>query len=172
MSGGNLQYDKMVDRALKAVVREALTEAAGNGLPGAHHFYITFLTAAPGVDIPDYLSAQYPDQMTIVLQHQFWGLEVAEEHFEVTLSFNGASERLHIPFDAVTGFADPAVNFGLQFAGAEQNDEIEEPATLQDIDRSDAGAEPLSGTTAAEQETPTDSEDGDNVVALDAFRKK
>ncbi len=105
----------MVEAALRGVVREALARAAAKGLPGAHHFYITFRTRFPGVALPDYLGQQYPDEMTVVLEHQFWDLDVSEACFSVTLSFQNKPERLVIPFDAITAFADPAVKFGLQF---------------------------------------------------------
>src|SRR3712207_9485463 len=106
-----LRYDKMVEGALRGVIREALREAADHGLPGNHHFYLTFRTAFPGVQIPDYLRTQYPGEMTIVLQYQFYELTVDDEKFGVTLSFNNKLERLIIPFAAITTFADPDVNF-------------------------------------------------------------
>ena len=119
MSQNTLDYERLVDGALKGVVREALALAGRRGLPGSHHFYITFKTAHPGVELSDALRGRYPDEMTIVLQHQFWGLEVNEDAFEVTLSFSGVSERLKIPYAALTAFVDPSVKFGLQFrAGA------------------------------------------------------
>jgi hypothetical protein len=108
-------YPKMVETALRGVMREALARAAREGLPGEHHFYVTFRTHAPGVAIPSYLLGKFPDEMTIVLQHQFRALEVGEDAFSVNLSFQSRSERLRIPFAAVTTFADPSVNFGLQF---------------------------------------------------------
>src|SRR5947209_7791316 len=110
------QYDKMIERALRGVVRDALTRAAREGLRGAHHFYIGFATQMPGVAIPDHLRAQYPDEMTIVVQHQYWDLEVGAEAFSITLSFQKQLERLTIPFEAIRNFADPSVNFALQFA--------------------------------------------------------
>jgi hypothetical protein len=115
MTKDGLRYDRMVERALRGVVREAISFAVADGLPGAHHFYITFKTAAPGVDIGDILRARYPDEMTIVIEHQFWELTVTDEAFAVTLSFNNRPERLTIPFAAITAFADPSVKFGLQF---------------------------------------------------------
>ena len=119
MSQNTLDYERLVDGALKGVVREALALAARRGLPGAHHFYVTFKTTHPGVEISDALLGRYPDEMTIVLQHQFWGLEINEDAFEVTLSFSGVSERLKVPYAALTSFVDPSVKFGLQFrAGA------------------------------------------------------
>ena len=109
------QYEKMVETALRGVAREALAKAARDGLRGDHHFYISFSTGAPGVVIPPQLLAKYPEEMTIVLQHQFWGLEVGEAEFSATLSFSGRMDRLTVPFAAITTFADPSVKFGLQF---------------------------------------------------------
>jgi uncharacterized protein len=108
-------YPKMVESALRGVMREALARTAREGLPGDHHFYVTFRTHAPGVGIPNSLLSKFPDEMTIVLQHQFRALEVGEDAFSVNLSFQSRSERLRIPYAAVTTFADPSVNFGLQF---------------------------------------------------------
>jgi uncharacterized protein len=108
-------YPKMVESALRGVMREALARTAREGLPGDHHFYVTFRTHAPGVGIPNSLLGKFPDEMTIVLQHQFRALEVGDDAFSVNLSFQSRSERLRIPFSAVTTFADPSVNFGLQF---------------------------------------------------------
>ena len=110
------QYEKMIDRALRGVVREALERAAREGLRGEHHFYIGFATDMPGVSIPESLRERYPHDMTIVLQHQFWDLEVGKNKFAVTLSFQRQPERLMIPFAAVRSFADPSVNFALEFA--------------------------------------------------------
>ncbi len=115
MTKDGLRYDKMVERALRGVVREAISSAVTDGLPGGHHFYITFKTAAPGVVIAEQLRAKYPDEMTIVIEHQFWELTVTPDEFAVTLSFNSRPERLTIPFAAITAFADPSVKFGLQF---------------------------------------------------------
>ena len=109
------EYPKMVETALRGVMREALARTAREGLPGDHHFYVTFRTHAPGVAIPNSLLSKFPDEMTIVLQHQFRALEVGDDAFSVNLSFQSRSERLRIPFAAVTTFADPSVNFGLQF---------------------------------------------------------
>src|SRR5690349_8689307 len=110
------QYEKMVEGALRGVVRDALRRAAREGLRSAHHFYIGFGTRMPGVTIPDHLRERYPDEMTIVLQHQFWDLEITEVGFSVTLSFQKQLERLVIPFAAIRSFADPSVNFALEFA--------------------------------------------------------
>jgi uncharacterized protein len=108
-------YPRLVETALRGVMREALARAAREGLPGDHHFYVTFRTHAPGVGLPKYLLARYPNEMTIVLQHQFRALEVGDDTFSVNLCFQSRSERLEIPFAVVTTFADPSVNFGLKF---------------------------------------------------------
>lgn len=110
-----LRYDLMVQDALKGVVRKILAEAGRDGLPGDHHFYITFRTGAPGVRLSQRLRDKHPDEMTIVLQHQFWDLNVSDHAFEVGLSFSGVPERLLIPYDAITTFFDPSVQFGLKF---------------------------------------------------------
>jgi hypothetical protein len=152
----------MVEAALRGVVREALARTAANGLPGAHHFYITFRTRAPGVAIPDYLLQQYPEEMTVVLEHQFWDLEVAEEQFGVTLSFANRPERLTVPFAAITAFADPSVKFGLQF----QPPSAEEAAALSAAPP-EAAPEPAAPPEGEEPAAKTG-----EVVTLDAFRKK
>ena len=161
-----LQYDVMVERALRGVMVEALTLAAEHGLPGNHHFYVTFKTEAPGVDIPAHLAERYPDEMTIVLQFQYWDLEISDEGLAVTLSFNDVRERLIVPFAAVTGFADPSVKFGLQFQALSE-DELE-AAT----DAPDAVPDTAIGT-APDTATPGDAAVASGeVVSLDHFRKK
>jgi hypothetical protein len=149
-------YPKMVEHALRGVMREALARTAREGLPGDHHFYVTFRTHAPGVAIPSHLLGKFPDEMTIVLQHQFRALEVGDDAFSVNLSFQSRSERLRIPFAAVTTFADPSVNFGLQFEvpAAPPADVTALPAQIQPPQT----AEPA--RPAAE------------VVTLDKFRKR
>ncbi len=155
----------MVEDALRGVLRDSLI-ASQDGLPGDHHFYITFRTRHPGVEIADHMRARYPDEMTIVLQHQYWGLEVTPEWFEVTLSFNRVNERLHIPFAAVTAFADPSAKFGLQF----QVDTSAEPEEFDAGTASPSGEPEAAGTT---EEPPAPTGDaGGQVIALDAFRKK
>jgi hypothetical protein len=160
-----LRYDEMVEEALRGVVRKALTEAAEQGLPGAHHFYITFETDHPHVAIADHLKSRYPEEMTIVLQHQFWGLEVEESRVSVTLSFNDRHERLTVPFEAVTAFADPAVKFGLRFERQEDGS----PA---------AAASPSATNLPEEAPAPADAAaerpagESAKVVALETFRKK
>ena len=151
-----IPYDEIVQEALRAVVGRVLGEVEATGaLPGDHHFYITFKTGAAGVDIPKHLTERFPDEMTIVIQNRFWDLKVGEDGFEVGLSFNQAPARLVIPFAAITGFVDPAVNFALQFQA--QADE----AGLQDHEE-------------AENDHPVAApiEDGSNVVSVDFSRKK
>lgn len=151
-----IPYDEIVQEALRAVVGRVLGEIEQSGvLPGEHHFYITFKTAHPGVEMPRNLSERFPDEMTIVLQNKFWDLKVHDKHFEVGLSFNQVPAKLSIPFAAVTGFVDPAVNFALQFQA--QGDE--------------GGPEPHE---QAENDGPTvtPAEDGSNVVTIDFGRKK
>ena len=149
-------YPKMVEAALRGVVREALARTAREGLPGDHHFYVTFRTHAPGVGIPTYLLSKFPDEMTIVLQHQFRALEVGDDGFSVNLSFQSRSERLRIPFAAVTTFADPSVNFGLQF---------EVPA----VPPAEVTALPTQVPPPEAAEPPRPAAE---VVTLDKFRKR
>ncbi len=111
----HIRYDLLTQQALRGVVRNVLADAAKKGLPGDHHFYISFNTQADGVRMSDRLRAQYPKEMTVILQHQFWDLAVTEHGFEVGMSFGGIPEKLAIPFDAISGFFDPSVQFGLQF---------------------------------------------------------
>jgi len=112
----HIRYDLLTQQALRAVVRRVLGDVAKTGsLPGEHHFYVTFDTRMPGVKMSTRLRAQYPEEMTVVLQHQFWDLTVTDSYFEVALSFNGISEKLHVPLETVKGFFDPSVQFGLQF---------------------------------------------------------
>jgi uncharacterized protein len=135
MSVDHIRYDLLVQDALRGVVRNVLTDAGKNGLPGDHHFYISFKTGAAGVRISNRLREQYPDEMTIVLQHQFWDLGMTEHTFEVGLSFGGVPERLLIPFDAVVGFFDPSVQFGLKF-------EVQEPEAQAQNDDAEGSAKP------------------------------
>src|ERR1700761_7884928 len=121
-------YQALTDSALRGVVRDALRRIEKSGLIGAHHFYLTFKTHAEGVDIPDFLKEQYPDEMTIIIQHQYWALKVKEDYFEVTLTFKKLPAPLHIPFSALTAFFDPGVQFGLQFRS--ENDAKPAPAPV------------------------------------------
>jgi uncharacterized protein len=115
MSTDHIRYDLLVQDALRSVVKNVIADAGKNGLPGEHHFYVSFRTGAPGVRISNRIREQYPEEMTIVLQHQFWDLNISEHTFEVGLSFGGVPERLLVPFDAIVGFFDPSVQFGLKF---------------------------------------------------------
>jgi hypothetical protein len=171
MSKDYMRYDRMVEDALRGVVRRALNEAAAQGLPGNHHFYLTFRTHAPGVDIPTYLTERYPSEMTIVLQFQFYGLEAAEDYFVVTLSFNNQQERLQIPYSAISVFADPSVNFALQFQAAEEDvTELEaEPEELAPSSGEPPRALPPATPKPA---LPRADGDGAEVVSLDQFRRK
>ena len=159
-----LQYSVMVEAALRAVVRQALTEVARNGLPGNHHFYITFRTAHPGVQVPEYLKARYPSEMTIVLQFQFYDLQVDDTAVSVTLTFNNTPERLVIPIRAITVFADPSVNFVLPFQSTETAAVEEAPAPATKV------AKPAPAPVIAKPDDEGDK--GAQVVSLDKFRKK
>jgi hypothetical protein len=171
MNQNTLDYERLVDGALKGVVREALALAARRGLPGAHHFYVTFKTTHPGVEISDALHGRYPDEMTIVLQHQFWGLEANEDSFEVTLSFSGVSERLKVPYSALTSFVDPSVKFGLQFragaaAAAASTQASQASNAAKSAESKPAEPKGLPGAEVAPAEP------ADKIISLDSFRKK
>lgn len=159
-----IPYDEIVQEALRAVVGRVLGEIEQTGeLPGEHHFYITFKTAAPGVDIPAALRARFPDEMTIVLQHKFWDLDVTEEGFSVGLSFNGIGSILTIPFAAITAFVDPAVDFGLQFQAVGDNDDAPE----HDLAENDEQEEDAEQGDAPDVQK----EEGSNVVTVDFGRR-
>jgi uncharacterized protein len=176
-------YDALVDDALRSVVRRVLTQVAEKGLPGSHHFYISFRSTDPGVALPDYLRAKYPEEMTIVLQHQYWDLIIGPNHFEVTVSFNKQQERIRVPFAALSAFVDPSVRFGLQFDRKDkaQPDKAEAPAAppaaLPPADKRPPLAAPA-GTEATADAPPADGAEAkpedaaSKVVKLDSFRKK
>jgi hypothetical protein len=183
MAIDHIRYDVLAQAALRSVVRTVLADVAKNGLPGEHHFRITFNTAALGVRLSDRMRAQYPQDMTIVLQHQFWDLAVTEQAFEVGLSFGGIPERVAVPFDAVTAFYDPAVQFGFQFEAVDAGAAAEAPAPEAPPDKSAALAKalpeadkpnvlPAPAPAAAVQPSPTADDSGGEVVRLDRFRKK
>jgi len=199
MAVDHIRYDLLTQQALRAVVRRVLSDVAKSGLPGEHHFYVTFDTRAPGVKLSARMREQYPEEMTIVLQHQFWDLAVSDAHFEVALSFSGVSEKLHVPLDAIKGFFDPSVQFGLQFetqteakdAPAEKPapaveepkaakprrkpvaPEPEAPAAVGPAEPAKAEKAPapvlVGGTDNPEPNKPSG---GAEVVRLDRFRKK
>ena len=182
MTKDMFRYDKMVETALRGVVREALSRAAQHGLPGTHHFYVTFRTGHPGVGVPEYLRTKYPQEMTIVLEHQFWELSVAEDAFAVTLSFQNRPERITVPFVAITAFADPSVKFGLQFqdgvAGA-ADEAGKRPLALPEAPPPGEARQPpakrqaekRAAEPAKEEKVEGEKKPGE-VVTLDAFRKK
>lgn len=178
-----LPYDAWIEDALRSVIRQAIAQAAETGLPGEHHFYVTFRTDHPLTEVPDRLHEQYPEEMTVVLQHQFDGLEVDDVAFGVTLYFGGVPTRLYVPFEAVTSFADPSVNFGLQLKAAdelteEEAAELEVPETLDLPIDTDAADDAGARTSAEDDGNGDDGDDDDDggksgeVIALDKFRKK
>ncbi|WP_201859926.1 SspB family protein [Microvirga soli] len=197
MAGGKdlIRYDLLVQDALKGVVRKVLIDAK-DGLPGEHHFYISFQTDFPGVRLSNRLREKYPQEMTIVLQHQYWDLNVTEHTFEVGLSFSGIPERLLIPFDALTGFFDPSVQFGLKFDSQDEDEEeapeaapapqpvrgassepveLKQPRKALPATEKPAAAAPKAeqAEAPAEQAPESDPASGTaEVVSLDAFRKK
>jgi hypothetical protein len=186
MAVDHIRYDLLAQQALRGVVRTVLTDAAKNGLPGEHHFYIAFDTQAPGVRMSARLREQYPQEMTIILQHQFWDLTVNNDRFEVGLSFSGVPEKLVVPFDAVKGFFDPSVQFGLQFQVETERAEELAPAALTpapkpereplpvkpDKPKAVAPASRKPGPVAEEPSKPPEPAGGGEVVRLDRFRKK
>ena len=166
-----LPYERWIEQALRQVVAQAIEHAAAEGLPGGHHFYITFRTDFPGVSIPQRVRAQYPQEMTIVLQHQFWDLVVTEDRFEVGLSFGGIPERLVVPFTAIKSFFDPSVPFTLAFEPSEVA--AEPPAkTLPAVPAPSALPAPAPVPATENQADPTKPGEGAEVVRLDRFRKK
>ena len=179
MATDHIRYDVLARDALRGVLRRVLTDAAEHGLPGEHHFFITFLSTADGVKLSPRLLAQYPEEMTIILQHQFWDLVVSEDRFEVGLSFGGIPERLVVPFAAIKSFLDPSVQFGLQF---EPSDAVAETpsANLPAVPVASALSVPAQVTTADSNDESKDDSKGESakpsegaeVVRLDRFRKK
>lgn len=160
MSNSVIHYEEMVQVALLSVVRDILQDIAEHGLPGEHHFYITFNTEHPDVHIPPYLKKRYPDDMTIVLQNQFWDLFIDEDHFEITLSFNRKREHLYVPFQALLGFFDPSVDFGLHFHAEDDEEEGFQDLADRVVPDRDMDFQPPAGDNT------------DNVITLDAFRKE
>jgi hypothetical protein len=198
MAVDHIRYDLLTQEALRGVLRTVLSDAAKNGLPGDHHFFVTFDTCAESVRLSQRMRAQYPKEMTIVLQHQFWDLSISDDSFEVGLSFGGVPERLSIPFAAVKGFFDPSVEFGLQFeqvgvtaaeAGAKpealpapkkSGDEaanapvqVKPRRTTPAVPAVPTPANPETAASDDQTEKPLDkSVGGGEVVRLDRFRKK
>jgi hypothetical protein len=172
MATDHIRYDVLARDALRGVLRRVLTDAAEHGLPGEHHFFITFLSTADGVKLSPRLLAQYPEEMTIILQHQFWDLVVTEDRFEVGLSFGGIPERLVVPFAAIKSFLDPSVQFGLQF---EPSESVAETPAAKLPAVPPASALPVAAPEPAAKSTddePAKTSEGAEVVRLDRFRKK
>ncbi len=177
-----IRYDLLTQQALRGVVRSVLVDVVKKGLPGEHHFYITFGTKADGVRISERLLGQYPEEMTIILQHQFWDLKVGDDEFEVGLSFGGIPEKLTVPFEAINGFFDPSVQFGLQFEEVTEGEQAQPAPTLTQ-DKA-AGKKPRPAPAmkppavaapdkaAAPEPAPDKPAGGGEVVRLDRFRKK
>lgn len=158
----SINYELLVEDALRTVVRGALSIVEHTGLPGETHFYISFKTDFDGVDISEELRSANPAEMTIVLQHQFWDLHVKDDHFTVTLSFSGVPQKLVIPFAAVTHFNDPSVGFGLQFTVVAEDDDVQ----------TDSDVSMLTEVVSDDEAKPSKSDEAGEVVSLDAFRKK
>ena len=166
-----LDYDYLMHKALRYLMRDVLEMVAELGdAPGTHHFYIEFLTQAPGVSMPDHLKEDYPERMTIVLQHQFEDLVVANDGFSATLWFKGKESRLQVPFEAVTSFADPSAQFGLRFETGDEED-AQKDAPAEEPAAPEAEAEPAPEPEEADAGEEKKG-DGADVVSLDAFRKK
>jgi uncharacterized protein len=167
MATDHIRYDVLARDALRGVLRRVLTDAAEHGLPSDHHFFITFVSTADGVKLSPRLLAQYPEEMTVILQHQFWDLVVTEDRFEVGLSFGGIPERLVVPFSAIKSFFDPSVQFGLQFETSD---------TVTPADENETEASPATSVlpvpTNEETAEPEKPSEGAEVVRLDRFRKK
>lgn len=179
MAKDYIGYQALTDAALRGVVRDALKRVESQGLIGSHHFYLTFKTHFPGVEIPAFLREQYPDEMTIILQHQFWGLKVHEDLFEVALTFKKMPATLVIPFVALTAFFDPGVQFGLQFKTAEGDIKTVPPSVAQEDELPlDAPSEEGSTDPGSDDPQPGGPRTGapkggtGEVVSLDKFRKK
>jgi uncharacterized protein len=175
MATDHIRYDVLARDALRGVLRQVLTDAAAHGLPGEHHFFITFLSTAEGVKLSPRLLAQDPEEMTIILQHQFWDLVVTEDRFEVGLSFGGVPERLVVPFNSIKSFFDPSVQFGLQFEPSDAAAETQ----ATNLAASNLPATPSASAPTAAAPEPESSKDepekpseGAEVVRLDRFRKK
>ncbi len=169
-NGDLLDYGRLIDEAMHIIVRKALNIVIEHGLPGDHHFFITFFTRYEGVMISEELLTKYPEEMTIVIQHQFWDLEVEEDRFSVVLSFNGVKESLTVPLASISSFVDPSVKFGLQFRHTEEDLARLRTNTVADENEGTKSGKKRSKSKSKKKE---EGEEGDNnVVDLDSFRKK
>ena len=173
MTQDTIDYPGLIDAAMRNVVREALIHIDKFGLPGDHHFFISFQTNYPGVSISPQLKSRYPEEITIVVQHQFWDLKITKQYFSIMLSFNNIPEKLVVPFDALTAFADPSIKFGLQFHGKRaETDNAEEPVSCPATGRVAHEKPPMA---AFEEEAPseeTTAANDEKVVSMEAFRKR
>lgn len=168
-----LRYDRMVENALRGVVKTAVKEVMNDGMLGDHRFYITFYTQMPGVEIPDYLRESYPEEMTIVLQYQFYDLSIDDEFFKVSLSFNNVPENIVVPLDAISIFADPSVNFALQFQPLGSDDDFDfEEELLALTDDDDTETKKSSSKKSSKKKDDSDDDNSGQVVSLDVFRNK
>lgn len=165
-----MRYDLLAQDALRGVVRAALAQVARSGLPGEHHFFISIDTRHPGAEISDRLRQKYPEEVTIVLQHQFWNLEVEEDRFSVDLSFDNIPEKLVVPFAAIKGFFDPAVQFGLQFEMRPPQEAVED-AQVAGADVRPIGELSSERKRAEATTSPKQVEEAPKIVSLDKFRK-
>lgn len=177
MADDHIRYDILAQEALRGVMRKVLAEVARTGLPGNHHFFITFLTGAPGVRVSSRLRERYPEQMTIVIQFQYWDLKVSDTGFEVGLSFSDVPEKLEIPFSAVRGFYDPSVNFELEFdvrtdGAAEDEPAQPTPEPLAVVTEKKPETKKKAAAEADKKPAAADAGKSADVVSLDAFRKK
>jgi len=172
MAKDYIGYQALTDAALRGVVRDALRRIEKQGLIGSHHFYLTFKTHFPGVEIPGFLREQYPDEMTIILQHQFWGLKVKDNHFEVALTFRKLPATLVIPFAALTKFFDPGVQFGLEFKSADGEAKQGGPSPVLQPQAAAEQNQDKSDEPAPAKELPEKPAVPGEVVSLDSFRKK
>ncbi len=174
MTQETIDYPGLIDSAMRNVVKEALIHVDKFGLPGEHHFFISFQTNFPGVSISPQLKSRYPEEITIVVQHQFWDLKITDKLFSIMLSFNNIPEKLVVPFDALTAFADPSIKFGLQFHGKQfaANNGVDEAVSCPATGRTGHEKPPMA---AFEEELPTEEAEAANdekVVSLEAFRKR
>lgn len=188
MSKDLIRYDLQVQDALRGVVRKVLADAARDGLPGDHHFYITFRTHAPGVNLSNRLREQYPEEMTIILQYQFWDLKVDEVGFEVGLHFKNVPERLVVPFEAIAGFYDPSVQFGLKFEPQSEGEDADDEDAIEfgpvanpprpvprEVEKKPRAVESAPAAEKSDERTDAGEKAGDEgakIVSIDAFRKK
>lgn len=167
MSSDTIDYGNLMHRAMRSLIKEVLNDIAKDGLPGQHHFFITFDTMHPDVEIADWLSDRYPGDMTIVIQHWFDNLDVGDTGFAITLNFGDNPEPLYVPYDAIVTFVDPSVEFGLRFDSSEDGEQDAEVVSIETAEHEDVPEAPMVEALDDDDEPPKDAE----VVSLDSFRK-